>query len=134
MYSKHTHTHTHTYVHPLEHSNATSYDVQYGHTPLNTASLFGNQDVVKYLIEKGASVDAVDKVCCVCVCVPLYKSVAVLCFHDGIVVAAVVCSFVWVHTLQDGNTPLHLCASKGNRHMVELLILLGSPIEPRNKV
>jgi len=32
---------------------------------------------------------------CVC-CVLLYKSVAILCFHDGVVVVAVVYSFVWV--------------------------------------
>jgi len=72
-------------------------------------------------------------VLCVC-CVLLYKSVAVLCFRDGVVVVAVVYSFVWVHTLQDGDTPLHDCAHEGKRDMAELLILLGSPIEPRNNV
>ena len=65
----HTHTCTHTHAHPLEHSNATSYDGQLGYTPLHFASLHGLQDVVKFLIEKGASVDAVDTVCCVCLCV-----------------------------------------------------------------
>jgi len=61
----HTHTHTHTYANPLEHSNVTSYDDQWGMTPLHGAARNGHQDVVKYLIEKGASVDAVDTVCCV---------------------------------------------------------------------
>ena len=73
--------------------------------------------------------------CVVCMCcVPLYKSVAVLCFHDGVVIVAVVYSFVWVHTLQYGNTPLHVGARRGQRDVAEQLILLGSPIEPRNNV
>ena len=61
-----THTHTHTHARPLEHSNVTSYDGQRGWTALHTAAEYGHQDVVKYLIEKGASVDVVNKVCCVC--------------------------------------------------------------------
>jgi len=102
--------------------NAFAHD---GFTPLGLASFFGRKDVVEYLLEQGAEVNATShnrmKV------MPLHSAVA----HRHVGIAEVLLTHGANVNIaqQDGFTPLHEAAQNGQEEMAALLLAHGANVD-----
>jgi uncharacterized protein len=98
-----------------------------GFTALHLAAFFGHKDAVRFLIEKGADVNAVAKN--MMKVMPLHSAVA----HNQVEISEMLVQRgADVNATQEGGiTPLHESAQNGNVEITELLIENGAKVNAR---
>lgn len=93
-----------------------------GYTPLQLACFFGREEIARYLIEKGAKVNAASRNAMAVQ--PLHSAVAG--DHTAIVALLLDAGADPNATQQDGFRPLHAAAQNGNAEIIQLLLAHGA--------
>lgn len=93
-----------------------------GYTPLQLACFFGQEEIARYLVEKGANVNAVSRNAMAVQ--PLHSAVAG--GHTAIVARLLAAGADPNAAQQDGFRPLHAAAQNGNAEIVDLLLAHGA--------
>lgn len=96
-----------------------------GYTPLQLACFFGQEEIARYLIERGANVNAVSRNAMAVQ--PLHSAVAG--DHTGIVALLLAAGADANATQQDSFRPLHGAAQNGNGEITRLLLAHGADPE-----
>lgn len=100
---------------------------QSGLTPLHVASFMGHLNIVKILLQKGASPSASNVVS--------FPWKSIICSADAAVVIAVTCLGCCVSLYeQKVETPLHMASRAGHYEVAEFLLQNSAPVDAKAKV